>query len=71
MKAYTDRCNIKTSIKIMLIVFISTLFHKMLNTAVGYALLTENQDIFTEILAIQHHPNQRRKFKNKISVHLR
>lgn len=57
----------------MLIVFISTVFHKMLTTAVVYALLTQKQDIvnFTEILMIQHCPNQRRKFKNKISAHLR
>lgn len=60
MKAYTDHCNIKVSIKIMLIVFISTVFHKMLTTAVAYALLTQKQDIchFTEILIIQHCPNQ-------------
>lgn len=44
----------------MLIVFISTVFHKMLTTAVAYALLTQKQDIchFTEILIIQHCPNQ-------------
>lgn len=35
MKAYTDHCNIKMSIKIMLIVFISTAFHKILTTAVA------------------------------------
>lgn len=44
MKAYTDCCNIKVSIKIKLIVFISTVFHKMLTTAVAYALLTQKQD---------------------------
>lgn len=73
MKAYTDRCNIKMSIKRMLIAFISAVFHKMLTTAVAYALLTQNQDIsnFTEIFTIQHCPNQRRKLKNKILVHLR
>lgn len=32
MKAYTDHCNIKMSIKITLIVFISTVFQKMLTT---------------------------------------
>lgn len=57
----------------MLIVFISTVFHKMLTTAVAYALFAQNQDVsnFTENLTIQHCPNQRGKFKNKIAVYLR
>lgn len=67
-KAYTDHCNIKMSIKIMLIVFISTVFHKILTTAVAYALFTKKkkQEVsnFREILAIQHCPNTSRKFKS-------
>lgn len=41
MKAYTDHYNIKMSIKIMLIAFISAVFHKMLTTAVACALSTQ------------------------------
>lgn len=53
----------------MLNVFISTVFHTMLTTAVACALLTQKQHVYniTEILTVQHCPNQRWKFKNKIS----